>query len=486
LSISLEPQAIVAGISRAETAPSMRTKLLDLDVLLVDDDKSIRNALKLLLHGLGCRVDEAASGPAVRAAQAHKTFDLVLLDLRLGPESGLDLLPALVTRNPTAEIAVMTAFATIDNAVQAIQSGAHHYLPKPIVPPQLQQLVERVAARRRLDARASDLRAQLDAAPDIDLETASPAMRRLLELVARAAAHDTPVLLRGERGTGKQVLARRLHALSPRANGPYVIVGCEGVPEERLARELFGQARDAFLDDDAGRAGRVEAAASGTLVIDEIAELSPRLQGKLVRLLAEKQFERTGETEARSSEARLIAMTSRDLVREARAGRFREDLLARLRTLELEVIPLRDRREDILRLARRFLAFYSQKGPVKAPELTLEAEVALQRHEWPGNVRELCNAMERAALLRVGLRVGIEALPDRIAARASQVPFLGGEFSLEEIEREHTCACSGARRHRRRLRASSASTPRRSGASGSATRPDFAFCKETLKPDLQA
>jgi NtrC-family two-component system response regulator AlgB len=254
-----------------------------------------------------------------------------------------------------------------------------------------------------------------------------------------------PVLLRGENGTGKSTLARRLHQLSARRDRPFVVVNCPTLSEELLASELFGHARGAFTGAVRDQAGRVEAAAGGTLFLDEIAELPPALQAKLLRFVQDKEFERIGENQTRRADVRIVAASNRDLDAEVKAGRFREDLLYRLNTFELEVPPLRDRREDVVPLARRFLAFFGRKtvrrpgeGVRPAPELTAEAEAALVRHEWPGNVRELRNAIERAAIVSAGVRIGPEALPERLAAAVrTDAPYVGGDFTLEEIERAH-------------------------------------------------
>jgi NtrC-family two-component system response regulator AlgB len=414
------------------------TKALPLDILVVDDEKRIRSTLRLCLQALGCRVEEAANGPAVRVALERHTFDLVLLDLRLGEENGLDLLPLILARNPSADVVIITAFAAIETAVQAIQTGARSYLPKPFAPEQIQELVERIAARRHLDAKVQEQRQQLSKeTPDVELHTESPRMRSLLEVAHRAAVQPSSLLLQGEPGTGKRALARRISALSSRASAPFLVLATSDASDDELARELFGQGQGAFLDDDTGRPGLLEAADGGTLVVAEIAALPLRAQARLARFVDDGGFARTGETQLRRADVRLIATTSLDLDKEVRTGRFRADLLAQLSKLSLTMPPLRERREDILPLARRLLAFFSRSGPVKSPELTMAAESALSAYAWPGNIRELSAAMERAAILRTGLRVDVDALPDRVTAKGMHVPYLGGEFSLESIEREH-------------------------------------------------
>jgi NtrC-family two-component system response regulator AlgB len=375
-----------------------------IDVLVVDDDKSVSAALRLCFENVGCRVDTVHSAAAARAAVDQRAFDLVLLDLRLGQESGLDVIPLLRTRQPAPTVVVLTAFAAVDSAVEAMRRGARDYLTKPLAPEQIRGLVQRIADERRISPPQGDDRRASHRRPEIDLHTESQAMKRVLELAARAAVIDGPLLIRGEPSTGKSVLARRVHALSERAAQPFVVVRCAALhPNEPWP-----------------------AAETGTLYLDEVADLDAKAQLALAKRLD-------------AAQPRIIAATRHDLDKEVRCGRFRRDLHARLRILELVVPPLRERPEDILPLARRFLSFFAQGRPVSSPELSLEAERALMRYRWPGNLDELIDAMERAVLLRHGLRIDGDALPEPIAAvqSAQQLPRVGGDFTVDEIEREH-------------------------------------------------
>src|SRR5512143_1669621 len=364
-----------------------------LRVLVIDDEKNIRSTVSLCPEGLGCTVTGVASAEAARAAVAAGAYDLAFLDLRLGDASGLDLLPELLARRPGLDVVIITAYATVDTAVEAMRRGANDYLPKPFTPPQIGHLVDRARERRALSLRVGDLQARLEeAAPEARLETASPRMQAVLDVVARAASHDVAVLLRGENGTGKGVLARALHAQSPRRDRPFVVVNCPTLSEELLASELFGHARGAFTGAVRDQEGRVEAAEGGTVFLDEIGEISPALQAKLLRFLQEKRFERVGETRTRSADVRIVAATNRDLDAEVKAGSFREDLLYRLNVLEIVVPPLRQRPEDILPLARGFVEFFARQAGRSPPELSPATEKLLVTYPWPGNVRELRNA----------------------------------------------------------------------------------------------
>jgi NtrC-family two-component system response regulator AlgB len=408
-----------------------------LRVLIVDDEKNIRTTLALCLEGFGCKVEQASNSAAALEALRIEPFDLAFCDLRLGQESGLDLIPRLLAERPGLEVVVITAYATIDTAVEAMRRGAKDYLPKPFTPAQIRHLVDRALERRALTHRLSDLETRLEeATPEAVLETASRRMQGVFDIVERSAGHDVAVLLRGENGTGKGVVARLLHSRSPRRDRPFVVVNCPTLSEELLASELFGHARGAFTGAVKDQEGRVEAAEGGTVFLDEIGEISPGLQAKLLRFLQDKRFERVGETRTRTADVRIVAATNRDLEVEVKAGRFREDLLYRLNVVEITVPPLRERPEDVLPLARRFVAFFARQASRQAPDLSPAAERVLLAYPWPGNVRELRNALERALILTPSQVLEPESFPERIAAQPATA-LLGGDFSVEEIEREH-------------------------------------------------
>jgi NtrC-family two-component system response regulator AlgB len=407
-------------------------------VLVVDDEKNIRTTLTICLEEAGCTVTAVPTADAALAAVERDAFEMAFLDLRLEKSSGMDLLPQLLALRPDLAVVIVTAYATVDTAVEAIKRGALDYVPKPFTPAQIRHVVDQVKERKASARRVAALEAQLATeVPEADLTTQSPAMRAVLETLMRAAPSDAPVLLRGENGTGKGVLAHALHARSPRAAKAFVTVNCPTLSDELLASELFGHAKGAFTGAVRDQPGRVEAADGGTLFLDEIGEISPALQAKLLRFVQEKQFERVGENRTRHVDVRVVAATNRNLEEDVKAGRFREDLFFRLNVIEVRVPALRERPEDIAHLARGFLEFFAKTAGKRPLELSPEAEKALLGYGWPGNVRELRNAMERAVILWPAQVLTPEGLPERIGAAPKSLPRVGGTHTLEDLEREH-------------------------------------------------
>ena len=412
-----------------------------ISVLIIDDEKNIRHTLRVCLEAAGGRVGEASGGQAAVEAFAHGHYDVAFLDLRLGNDNGLDVIPRLLADSPNLVIIVVTAYGTIETAVEAMRRGAWDYLPKPFSPAQVRQTLERIRRQRSLVQQAADLQSQLSSEmPDILLTSAAPSVRSMLEMVARAAQSDAAVLFRGASGTGKGVLARALHRQSKRQAHPFVLVNCPTLSEDLLASELFGHAKGAFTGAIRDQMGRVEAAEGGTLFLDEIGEMPANLQAKLLRFLQEKQFERIGETKTRQADVRVVSATNRDLDADVRTGKFREDLLYRMNVLEVRVPPLRERADDILPLARHFLAFFARSMGRGRPSSRPPPNV-----RWPATPgRATCAscATPSSARSSCGRRRRLEpqAFPERIAGAKERGPSIGGDFSLEALERAHVLA----------------------------------------------
>ncbi len=417
-----------------------------LDILVVDDEPGIRRTMTLHLEGRGHRVAAAASSAeALRLAGASRC-DVVFLDLRLGTESGLDLLLKLTAAEPPPKVVVITAYASVETAVEAMRLGASDYLAKPFTPDQIDLALSKIADLTRLERRVEALEGTLDEVDPLALDSGSPAMREVLAIVRRVAASDVRLLLRGESGTGKGVIARAVHRLSPRRERPFVTVSCPALPAELLESELFGHVRGAFTGAGRDNPGRVALAEGGTLLLDEIGDLPLALQPKLLRFIQDREYERVGDPAPRHADVRILAATNRDLEEAVAAGRFREDLLYRLNVITVEMPPLRERRDDVLPLADRFLALCGREVRKPGLRFTAEARRALLAHAWPGNVRELRNAVERGAMLSPGDEIGVESLGLAAARHGARPAAQGGDGSgpavgdlvpLAAIEEEH-------------------------------------------------
>jgi len=368
-------------------------------ILVVDDDPGLRQSLGLLLSEAGHEV--TAEGDARRAlARAPEVEpDVILSDVRMPGMDGLEFLREYRTAGGDAILLMMSAHGTEDAAIAAMREGAYDYLHKPFRPDEVLLTLRKVEEREGLRREVESLRASLGAGQVHDEVVAeSAAMRHLLELASRVAAHDTTVLITGESGTGKEVLARAIHRMSRRSGGPFVAINCAAIPEQLLESELFGHARGAFTGATGERAGLFEEATNGTLLLDEIGDLPAGLQAKLLRVLEEREVRRVGESKSRPVNARLIAATARRLEEARAAGEFRDDLYYRLNVVELEVPPLRDRPEDVPALLAHF-AQHTAKRLGRPISFSPQALGYLTHYKWPGNVRELRNAVERAAVL---------------------------------------------------------------------------------------
>ncbi len=403
----------------------------------MDDEINIRKTLSVCLETEGHRVIAVSNFQDALAEASRKSFELAFVDLRLGAADGLDLIPALLATTPWLKIIVITAYASIDTAVEAMRRGATDYIPKPFTPAQVKLAVHKVFEMRALEQRVAALQEDLGRLnPEIDFSSTSVAMERAINLARQAAPTDATVLLRGESGTGKTVLARSVHSWSKRASKPIGIVSCPSFLSELLESELFGHIKGAFTGAIRDNPGRIAACERGTLFLDEIGDLPMPLQPKLLRFVQDREYERVGDYTTRKADVRIIAATSLNLEKAVKEGRFREDLFYRLNVVQIEIPPLRERPDDVVTLARRLLAFWGRNNHRSFVGFTEEALQALRRHHWPGNVRELSNVIERAAIFCQSNHVGIECLPSNLSADIT-TPNVGDPVSLEKIEEEH-------------------------------------------------
>ena len=404
-----------------------------LTILVVDDEPNLRGMLSMSLRTDGHRVVAVANPRDAESEAARQSFDLAFVDLRLGTETGLDLIPRLLVQSPWLRVVVITAYASVDTAVEAVRRGATDYLPKPFTPPQVRLVVDRVARLRSLELRVAGLQGN-ESDATVDLTSRSPAMRRAIDLARQVAPSDASVLIRGESGTGKGVLARAIHTWSDRAAKPFSIVSCPTLSAQLLESELFGHVKGAFTGAVRDNPGRIASSAGGTLFLDEIGDLPLSLQPKLLRFVQDRDYERVGDSVTRRADVRLLTATNVDLTEAVRSGRFREDLLYRINVIQIGLPSLRERPEDIGPLAEDFLAFFSRRRPIGG--FTPPAMAALRGYAWPGNVRELRNAIERAAILCRGDQVGPEYLPAVSVAPPGE-PAVGELVSLDVLEEAH-------------------------------------------------
>jgi two-component system, NtrC family, response regulator AlgB len=413
-------------------------------ILIVDDERNIRTTLRLALESLGNTVEEAVDVSEALKRIERSALDLAFVDLRLGQESGFQLLETVPRLSPRLVVAIMTAYATIDNAVDAMRRGAFDYLPKPFTPAQVRAVVEQVERMRSLRDRLTDLEDQIGREiPEVSLESDDPQVRAVLEQGRQVAATDAVVLIRGESGTGKGVLARAIHVWSRRAGALFVTVSCPSLSTDLLESDLFGHARGAFTGAVADTAGKVAAAEGGTLFLDEIGDLPLPLQPKLLRFLQERRYERVGETRTRMADVRLVAASNRDLDAAVSAGQFRDDLLFRLNVVELSLPPLRQR-TDRVELAEHLVAFFARQLGKKIEGFTTDARRALLEYAWPGNLRELRNAIERAVIFANDRVIGLSDLPGRVVRGPSSqgegtiaATEIGQAVTLEQLEAQH-------------------------------------------------
>jgi two-component system response regulator HydG len=412
-------------------------------ILIVDDDPGHRATLKTILRSLSYLVDEVDDGSKAVEKVRGGPFDLILMDVRMTVMDGIEALKQIKQYNPAIPVLIMTAYSSVESAVEALKAGAYDYLTKPLDFEALKITIERALEHTRLKEENEALKKKIRSGFNIeDIIGNSRPMKELMDMLAMVAPSEATVLITGESGTGKELIARAIHFNSDRREGPLVIVNCAALAETLLESELFGHEKGAFTGADKRRKGRFMQANKGTIFLDEIGEMSPMMQAKLLRVIQDREIQRVGSDKAIQVDVRIVAATNRDLEEDVSSSKFREDLYYRLNVVPLMVPPLRDRLEDIPLLAQHFLDKYAEKSRKRIRGFTPLAMDMLLKYEWPGNVRELENAVERAVILLSGDYISEKELPLTIAQsyiKEGSTTDLGRNViqlqSLEDIEK---------------------------------------------------
>ncbi len=411
-------------------------------ILIVDDEEAMRHMLMLLLNREGYASTAVGSAEAALGELEREPYDLLLTDVRMAKMGGLELVDELRRRQIATTVIVMSAFGSNDLALAAMKRGAYDYISKPFKPDEIVLVLRKAEEREALFRENAALRAALatrDARNDkpAGIVTQAASMDAILKTVRKIAEYKTTVLILGESGTGKELIARAIHEQSPRAQGPFVAVNCGAIPETLIESELFGYKRGAFTDAIRDKRGLFEEASGGTLFLDELGELPLGTQVKLLRVLQEHFVRPVGGTQDEAVDVRVVAATTRDLQKEVKAGRFREDLFYRLNVVSILLPPLRDRKEDVPVLVEHFIARTNRKLGTRVESASPEAKKALLEYSWPGNVRELENTIERAMVLADGPRIELEGLPDRLRENRDPIrrSLESGELSIKKTTR---------------------------------------------------
>ena len=419
-----------------------------MDFLVIDDDKTFRDATCLLIDSEGHYAQGVCSGELGLTELKEGKFDSVLLDLNLGPEKGLDVLDQIHKLQPNLPVIIFTAQGSVKTAVEAMRRGAVDFLEKPFTREQFHLVLARVQrfhklsqSIERLEREVKDSNAQ---SPEILLDSVTPLMTEVMDTLLRAAKTPASILILGESGTGKSVVARAIHQQSHLADRPFITVSCPSLSKELLESELFGHVKGAFTGALRDHWGKVKVAAGGTLFLDEIGDLPMEIQPKLLRLLQEREYERVGENVTRQAEVRVIAATSRDLKKRVAEGSFREDLYFRLNIITAEMPPLRQRPDDLLRFAEHYFKHFAALCGRRLEGFSEAASAAIRAYAWPGNLRELRNAIERAVIMAKGNKIGLEDLPAELRShttpgiKGNGAPLeVGSLVSMEKLEEAH-------------------------------------------------
>ncbi|MEF8823227.1 MAG: sigma-54 dependent transcriptional regulator [Desulfohalobiaceae bacterium] len=401
-------------------------------ILIIDDEPILRESLQAWLERDGYSVEAVSSGEEGLERVKQTSFDLVFLDLKLEDIDGIQVLSRIKEDDPDTAVVMITAYGSVPSAVEAMKQGAEDYLLKPFEPEELSLLIEKILSHKARERENIYLREEKRERSRFEsLLGQSEAMQEIFNFIEDIAPSESTVLITGETGTGKELAAKAIHATSRRCEGPFVAVNCGSLPEQLMESELFGYEQGAFTDAKQSKKGRLELANTGTLFLDEVGEIGPRMQIDLLRVLEERSFTRLGGTRPIKADFRIIAASNRDLARAVREGGFREDLYYRLNVISLEMPPLRKRKEDIPLLAEHFLARFRQETKKEVEHISREALDLMMLYDWPGNVRELENAIERAVVVGKSKNIQPEDLP------ISSEPEICGQGSLQDMERAH-------------------------------------------------
>ncbi len=406
-------------------------------ILVIDDDKAIRDACFQILSRQGFRVELASSARQGLALLERLSFDAILLDLVMPDMDGLETLKKIKAQDPEAEVIIITGYGTIQSAVESIKAGAFHFLSKPFVPDDLRTLINRALEKRRLDMENLYLRQELKSKDERNaLVYESEPMTRIMDMITRVAPTDSTVLITGESGTGKGLVASKIHQLSQRARRPFITVDCGTLVETLFESELFGHVKGSFTGADANKVGKFELAQNGTLFFDEISNIGLEVQAKLLRAVEERKISKVGSHRVITVDVRIIAATNKDLTKAIKDGEFREDLFYRLNVVLIQMPPLRERKSDIPLLVQHFLEKYNARLRKDIRGISPDAMDLLVRHDWPGNVRELENTMERLIVLSPGpyLEPADLVFAGTILSPGSESP---SGVSLRDLERDH-------------------------------------------------
>ena len=403
-------------------------------IMIVDDEKIVRESLFHWFTKLGHTVEKASSGFEALERLEKNPFDLLFVDIKMPEMNGIELLEKVKTEYPETIVVIITAYGSIESAVKAMQLGASDYLLKPFKPDFLSLVMEKISQQIKLSTEYNYLKGRLEKITRFDdIIGQGPAMEKIFDLIPEVARSDSSILLTGETGTGKELVAKAIHAKSPRSHFPFIPINCGAVPDSLLESELFGHQKGAFTGATHSRKGYLEVVSGGTLFLDEIGEISPKMQIDFLRVLEEKKITRIGNSTPIEVDFRLVSATRKDLEKEIVAGNFREDFFYRINVITIQIPPLRERKEDIPLLTQHFLEKYSQETTKRVDHIKRDTMEHLMRYNWPGNVRELENAVERAVVLSKSRTLAMEDF----SFLREPSPELFHPMSLREMEKQH-------------------------------------------------